>query len=108
MDVYDDVKRKTNATFDWIINTFKGESTDKQDKIIDTINRYLASLNPPQEFRETDPKSILKDIEISFENACAALQESGIPNPKKLTVFEFEQRVDFFSKRNKSNNNQSF
>jgi hypothetical protein len=70
-------------------------------KIIHTIDRYLLSLHSPQEFNSGDPDNVLKAIDESFQNVCAALQEAGIADPKTLSTYEFHHRVEFFSKRAK-------
>jgi hypothetical protein len=59
------------------------------------------SLNPPREFHDSSPDSILKEMDVSFENLCASLEECGVNHPKELTTFEFRQRINYFQSKKK-------
>lgn len=39
-------------------------------------------------------------MDHSFENLCIVMQEAGVTNPKELTKFEFEERINYFIKKN--------
>jgi len=45
-----------------------------------------------------DPENLITKLDIQFEKECTFLQKEGIPNPKGLTVFEFNAKRDFFEK----------
>lgn len=45
-----------------------------------------------------DPENLINKLDIQFEKECTFLQKEGIPNPKYLTVFEFNAKRDFFEK----------
>ncbi len=61
-------------------------------------------MNRPKDFRVANADNILKDMDIAFEDVCAAMEEAGVNNPKKLSVFEFNQRIEYFNKKKSKNN----
>lgn len=38
-------------------------------------------------------------MDLEFETLCAALESNGVLNPKKLSVFEFNAKIDYFEKK---------
>ena len=44
-------------------------------------------------------------MEKSFEATCAVLEDNGISNPKRLTIFEFFSKVEFLETKFKTKNN---
>lgn len=68
-------------------------------RVIDSVDEYLFQLSAPQEFNFSSENNILRELDLSFENLCACLEEAGIKEPKNLTVFELNQRVDYFEKK---------
>ncbi len=40
-------------------------------------------------------------MDLSFARICTVMEESGIKDPKKLTVFEFNAKLDFLQQKNK-------
>lgn len=64
----------------------------------------MIELNEPKDFRSDNPDNVLKETDIAFENACAALNETGIADPKNLTQFEFIQRLEYYNEKNKRKN----
>lgn len=38
-------------------------------------------------------------MDLEHESVCAHLENNGVQNPKKLTVFEFQAKLDFFEKK---------
>lgn len=40
-------------------------------------------------------------MEKGFETLCASLEDLGVADPKRLTVFEFYARVEYFKNKNK-------
>lgn len=89
---------------DSIIADFNGkkEDSDRHKKVVESIDDYLLSLNPPNDFSANSPNNIIRDMELSFEKLCASMEEAGINSPKTLTVFEFYSRIDFFESKKKS------
>lgn len=56
-------------------------------------------MNEPKDFKANSPDNILNEMDISFENVCTALEEAGVNNPKKLTVFEFQSKIIYFESK---------
>ncbi len=73
--------------------------TEIAEKEIAKSDRYFISLNPPEEFRSYEPDNIINRMDIHFENVCASMEEAGVMAPKKLSTFEFKQRVEFLNKK---------
>jgi hypothetical protein len=53
----------------------------------------------PKNFDNTSPDYHIKKIEKGFEEVCASLEDNGVSNPKRLTVFEFYSRIEFYKKK---------
>lgn len=70
-------------------------------KVIEAIDKYLIEMNLPRDFRASNPDNVLKEIDMAYENVCAAMEGSGIVSPKKLSQFEFLQRMEYLQKKNK-------
>ena len=47
---------------------------------------------------------LLVKIEKEFDNTCLALQQRQISDPKKMTVFEYYNAIDFIEKSNPKRN----
>ncbi len=69
------------------------------------VDRYIIEMNYPKDFRSSNPDNILNEMDIAFENVVSALEEVGVNYPKKLTVFEFNQRVQYFESKRKPGKN---
>ncbi len=70
---------------------------------MDAADRYFLSMNNPKDYQSESPENILNAIDLSFEDACASLEEAGVLSPKGLTVFEFNQRVEYYRKKHTQN-----
>lgn len=56
----------------------------------------MISLNPPKDFKFNNPENHLNQLDDSFESLCASMEEAGIKDPEKLTVFKFKKRIQYF------------
>jgi hypothetical protein len=76
----------------------------KQDdpKVRDAIKKiddWQLSLIVPKNFDNESPDYYIKKIEKGFENLCATLEDLGVHDPKRLTVFEFYSRLEYFKNK---------
>jgi hypothetical protein len=65
------------------------------------LTDYMNSLINPKSFDNANPESEMHKVDAEFEKACAVLEESGINEPKKLTVYEWESRILYLEKKYK-------
>jgi len=72
--------------------------------VCEQIDKYLTAINPPRDFNQSNHESILNEIDLSFERLCSSLEEAGVQQPKKMSVFEFNQRVDYYKEKHKKDN----
>jgi len=70
-------------------------------KEVDVIDKYFLILSKPNDFNTANSDNIINTIDKSFEQLCASLEESGVQSPKKMTTFEFNQRVDYYQEKAK-------
>lgn len=73
-------------------------------KDIDMIDRYLFDLYAPNEFNVKSKNNVLRDLDNTFQDICSTLEEAGVKEPKNLSVYEFNQRIIYFEKKNPSKN----
>ncbi len=67
------------------------------EKAIKTTNEYLIDLNPPKNLSKGN--SDIVKMEKGFEKLVIHMEEMGVYNPKKLSVYEFYSRVDFLESK---------
>jgi len=77
----------------------KSEEAEKAAKIVKAADQYFIDLERPREFRLESPENEMKEMDVSFENLCASMEEAGVSHPNKLTVFQFNQRIEYFQKK---------
>lgn len=96
MNYYEQIKRKSLAYIDYVLR-FNKEAL----KIIRDVDIYLMNHMKPKRFSSEDKENVILQHDNAFENLCIALEQSGIQQPKKLTVFEFYKRLKYIEKQNK-------
>ena len=108
INIYEELLRGTKAKIKAIECHYEGDEkeADKWDKVVQSVNEYIFGINKPKDYRADNPENILFEMDRSFENLCASLEEVGIASPKKLTVFEFYQRVDYFETKRRNSKNE--
>lgn len=74
----------------------------KLRKQIRDIELWQLQLQTPKNFDNQDPENLVIQREKSFENICATLEDLGVTNPKRLTVFEFYSRLEYYKKKKAS------
>lgn len=87
-----------------ISQTLKASDIHEASKLRETIKQieqWELSLHSPKNFDNQSPDYFIKKIEKSFESLCIALEENGVQSPKKLTLFEFYSRLEYFKKKRK-------
>ena len=83
------------------------DGDEKHKKKIDQVEKYLLQSSAPYNFNTGDPDNmpITKEMDLSFEKAIAAMEEAGFKNPKDLTVFEWNVRIDYMKESRKQSEN---
>lgn len=66
---------------------------------INAIAESQIAMMNPKIFIQGHPDNCITAFEISFEELCANLEEIGVMNPKRLTVFEFYSKIRYFKKK---------
>lgn len=77
------------------------EGAEVQKKVIKIVDNYLLSLQKPKEFRSSKENNYLNQKDLAFEEVVALMEEMGVRSPKKLSVFEFQQRIEHYRKKKK-------
>lgn len=75
---------------------------NKELELIRDADDYLLSTIAPKEYDERKPESVVNQMDKSFEKICSTLEEVGVSNPKNLSIFEFESRIEYFREKNKA------
>lgn len=86
--------RKIKAQHNYISN-----SDDKFLSLINSVNEYLSKVDQPKNFNYSDPNNYISSFRKSFSHICTSLEELGINNPSKLTVFDFNSKVEYFERK---------
>jgi len=69
---------------------------------INSISDVQITLMAPKIFSDSHPDNCIREAEIAFEALCTNLEELGVMNPKKLTVFEFYSKIRYFKKKKRA------
>lgn len=77
--------------------------TEEDAARIQEINNFFLEQNKPLKFNPYEPDNVLMRNEIQFEELIAVLEDSGVVNAKRLTEFEFYNRLRFYEKKFKVN-----
>jgi hypothetical protein len=65
-------------------------------------------LEPAKNFNLKDHRNEITKMDLEHERICAHLESNGIANPKTLTVFEFQAKLDFFEKKQEPTEKKDF
>ena len=103
VNIFSELKRETIAIHQSIIADFEEryEDRNKLEKVIRSIEDYILSRNPPRNFIDNSSDNSLIQMDLSFGKLCASLEEAGIKEPKNLTVFDFNTKLDYFQEKAK-------
>ena len=63
----------------------------------------MLSINSPKVFANESDDNILRAMDLAFQKLVTSMEEVGINKPNKLTVFEFNSKLDYFETKNKPN-----
>lgn len=72
---------------------------EKYIKIIQRVTDFQVSLLSPKNFDPSDSNNYISLVEKSFENLCTTLEEWGIVQPHRLTVFQFYSKIRYFKEK---------
>ena len=86
---------------DKIVADFEGGDSEKYEKVVRSIDDHLMSMNEPGNFADGSSENVMLQMDLSFERLCTSIEEAGIKEPKKLTVFEFNSKLDYFEAKAK-------
>lgn len=67
------------------------------------IKDYFTGTIQPKNFDPFNPGNDLMKHEKDFESVCSSLEEAGIKDAKRMTVFEFYSRLEYFEKKGTKN-----
>lgn len=68
-------------------------------KEIQTIDEYLIALMMPKNFDPEDARNVVINQERNFEKICAVLEDVGVTNPAKLSVYKFYSRIEYYKNK---------
>ena len=80
----------------------RGDDNSTDNKIIQDIQSWMLSLNLPKNFMQESEINTFRIMDSSFEQLCFSMEHSGIIEPKKLSVFEFNSKIVNLEKMNKN------
>lgn len=83
----------------FILSHYKGESTEKIEKILKSVNEYINVITGVKEYRDSEAGSAIKKMDASFETVCAVMEKNGFTNPEKMTTFKFLHRIQVLEKQ---------
>lgn len=75
------------------------ETGEENLKVEEEVTEWLFKQISPQNLELGSPHSILENMEREFTATCVWLKTEGVPDPKNLSCYEFEQHLIFFRKR---------
>ncbi len=63
---------------------------------------YISAMMQPKIYDYDIRDNIIDQVDKSFIKLCTSLEANGIPNPKQLSYYEFNLKIDYFEdiKRN--------
>jgi hypothetical protein len=59
----------------------------------------------PKNFNGQDPANVITKQLKAFESLSVILKSNGVVSPKKLTVFEYYNTLQYYEKKNRSESN---
>lgn len=77
------------------------EDKKKYEGIVSSIDEYFIAMRPPQDFSAKSANNAVNQIDLSFSKLCASLEDAGVQNPRDLSVYDFNVRLDFYYDKNK-------
>jgi hypothetical protein len=75
------------------------DPSDQDERELEELERYFLYHNTPMNFNPYDDTNIIMSNERSFEDICVVLEEQGVQEPKRLTEFEFNSKLQYFEKK---------
>jgi hypothetical protein len=77
---------------------YKGRSKETEE-LIKRIDEWQIAQIKPRNYNEFDVDNYIKRMELSFENVCASMEDLGVKDPGRLTIFQFYTRIEYFEKK---------
>lgn len=78
------------------------EPDNEKLKAYEAITKYFIDQQSPNKFDPYDNDNILMSNEVAFEDVINTMEDQGSFNPKKLTEFEFYNKLQFYRKKFKT------
>jgi hypothetical protein len=63
------------------------------------IDKFFIDANEPKNFDTNDPKSVLVEMDNTFEDVCFLLEHHGVASPKELSIYEFQKRLELIERK---------
>ncbi|MBX0293132.1 hypothetical protein K3G63_21990 [Hymenobacter sp. HSC-4F20] len=76
----------------------------KHLKTIEDVDNALLDMMEPEVFETGHPENALVMRRIAFSQLCGVLADHGTPEPEKMTLFQFQARIDYITKKMASKN----
>lgn len=67
--------------------------------IVQQVNRWLLDESRPLIFDEGDPRNELLVHQRTHARLCATLRDHGVPEPGRLTVFDFHTQIEYLREK---------
>jgi hypothetical protein len=88
------LKRRGLALCDYLLN-----EDPKHLKTIEDVDSALLDMMEPEIFETGHPENALVLRRIAFSQLCGVLADHGTPEPEKMTLFAFQGRLDYITKK---------
>jgi hypothetical protein len=63
------------------------------------VTEWLLDQTRPKNFIPTDPENVISKLQTSYEDLFANLEDLGVKNIYKVTVYQCYSRIRFYKKK---------
>ncbi|MBT9395340.1 hypothetical protein KLP40_19390 [Hymenobacter sp. NST-14] len=88
------LKRRALALCDYLLT-----EDPKHLKTIEDVDNALLDMMEPEVFETGHPENALVLRRIAFSQLCGVMADHGTPEPEKMTLFSFQGRLDYITKK---------
>lgn len=96
------LKRRGLALCDYLLN-----EDPKHLRTIEEVDNALLDMMEPEVFETGNPENALVLRRIAFSQLCGVMADHGTPEPEKMTLFQFQARIDYITKKMAPKNSQN-
>lgn len=94
---FQQLRRRAVALCDYLL-----EEDVKHLATVQQVDEALLDLNPPEQFDDGHPGNVVVLRRRAFTQLCAVLNDHGVPEPGKLTVYDFYTRLQYVQEKMKA------